>query len=107
MTSVPVLLWMESELRRLSPPDQSTYCSTDSRLRFLSIDKTVDYMNLWDDFYRSRSLIHVEDFAPPTRNKLKVFYVNVRIFRNKFSELEEIGFTDGCDVIGVTVMVKC
>ncbi len=37
-----------------------------------------------------------------TRDKLRVFYVNARSLRNKFSELEEIAFTEDYDIIGVT-----
>ena len=51
----------------------------------------------------SRSLIYVKDpTSLTTRNKLRVFYVNARSLRNKFSELEEIAFTDNYDIIRVT-----
>ena len=50
----------------------------------------------------SRSSNHIENSSRPNRNKLKVFYVNARSLRNKFSDLEEIAFTENYDVIGVT-----
>ena len=34
--------------------------------------------------------------------KLKVYYVNTRSLRNKFSELEELAFSENYDIIGIT-----
>lgn len=49
---------------------------------------------------RTCTLIYVEDCL--TRNKFKIFYVNARTLHNKSSELEELVFTENCNIIGLT-----
>ena len=39
---------------------------------------------------------------PNAQNYLKVFYVNARSIRNKFSDLEEIALTNNYDIIAIT-----
>ena len=37
-----------------------------------------------------------------SKSKLKVYYVNTRSLRNKFSDLEEIAISENYDIIGIT-----
>ena len=37
-----------------------------------------------------------------SNTKLKVYYVNARSLRNKFTDLEEIAYSDNYDIIGIT-----